>query len=119
MDSDDGVPLLFGHVKHHAVPEDTGGGDDDVQPSEGVQRKLNQLIASLKLRYIAVVGDGFSAIFADLVDHLLCRGVVETFTIERCADVVNDDSGAKARELQDDPSSDATAATGNDGDLSV
>ncbi len=42
VDLDDGVPLRLGHVREHAVAEDAGVVDEDVEAAEGVDRLLDQ-----------------------------------------------------------------------------
>jgi len=37
VDGDDGVPLFFAHVEDHAVAEDAGVVDEDVEAAEGVE----------------------------------------------------------------------------------
>ena len=39
VDGDDGVPLLLGHVGEHAVAQDAGVVDDDVEVAERVDRR--------------------------------------------------------------------------------
>ena len=71
VDGDDGVPVLGRHVEDHAVAEDAGVVDDDVQPSPVVEGQLDELLAGLRLDDVVVVGDRLAAHRLDLLHDLL------------------------------------------------
>ena len=51
------VPLLLAHVEDHAVAQDACVVDEDVEPPEGVERRLHDALAALHRRHRVVVGD--------------------------------------------------------------
>jgi hypothetical protein len=43
VDAEDGVPLVFTGVGQHAIPDEAGVVDQNVQPAEGVDGGLDQV----------------------------------------------------------------------------
>src|SRR6185369_9548888 len=70
---DDRVPLLLGHVEDHAVSEDAGVVDDDVDPAEGVHRGLDDRLPTGHAGHRVVVGHGIAARLGDLLHDLIGR----------------------------------------------
>ena len=70
---DDGVPLLFAHVGHHAVTQDAGVVDDGVQVTEGVDCGLDESLCASPRGDVVAVGDRLATHRLDLVHHLLGR----------------------------------------------
>jgi hypothetical protein len=49
MDADDGVEVLFAHVEDHAVAQDAGVVDDDVELAEIIERALDDAFGGLEI----------------------------------------------------------------------
>src|SRR5581483_7203257 len=70
MDCDDGVPFLLGHVHEHAVAEDPGVVDHDVEAPEGRYRVLDESARSFEVGDVLAVGNRAAACGLDLRDDL-------------------------------------------------
>ena len=103
--------ILFGHLLQSGESEDAGIVDEDVEPAEGVLRRLEQALHVRALRDVGLDRDRLAAVLQDRRDDLvraaLARGVVD------------DDRGAFRRQLLGDLSADAFGGAGDDGDLSA
>ena len=73
MDVDDGVEVLLAHVEDHAVAQDAGVVDHDVEFAEIVQRALDDALGGFEIADALETGDRFAAEAADFLDHLLGR----------------------------------------------
>ena len=76
VDLDDEVPLVLGHVGEHAVAQDAGVVDDDVEPAEGLDGLVDHLLRGREVAHVGAVDRRFAAHRLDLVDHLLGRAGV-------------------------------------------
>src|SRR4051812_22353998 len=117
MHHDDVGPVRPAHAMEYLVAQDAGVVDQDVDAAESVERLLDDLVAVRRLADRERRGDGLTALFLDLVDHLLRRTGVAAGAIERRADVVNQDLGALLRHQHRDGAADAAAGAGDDGDF--
>jgi hypothetical protein len=117
VDGDDRVPLLLGHVEEHAVAQNSGVVDEDVQPAVTVERAADDLLRRLEARDVVVARDRLAARGDDLVHDLLGRSRVGSLARERAAEVVDDHARARARECKRMLAADPAARTGDDRDL--
>ena len=117
VDIDDDVPFLFGHVEDHPVAQDAGVVDQDVEPSEGVERLLDHALASGHVGDRVVVGDSIAAGVLDRGHDLVggCRLAVE-FAALRAAVVVDHDLRALGGEQEGVSASDSASGAGHDRD---
>ncbi len=67
----DGVELLFAGVGEHAVPDDARVVDQNVQPAERVDRRLDETLGLRPVGDVRAAGDGFASGGGDLVDDAL------------------------------------------------
>ena len=111
----DVVPLLLGHVEDHAVAEDAGDVDEDVDAAEGVDALPDHVLAALGGRDAVVVGDGVPAGGLYLVADDIGGAVVVAGAVDADAGVVDDDAGALLREEHGHGAADAAAGAGDDG----
>ena len=70
------------------------------RPAERVDRELHHLARGVPVGDVVRRGDGLAAEGGDLVDHLLRRGVGRIGSVLRDTEVVHDDLGALAGELE-------------------
>ena len=119
MDLDDGVPLLKGHVEHHAVPEDAGVVHDRVEPAPRVQGEADQRLGAGLLRHVLEVGNGLTAGGGDLPRHLRGGPVVCPGAVPLTAKVVHDHPRALLGEQERFAAADASARAGDQGHLPV
>lgn len=70
MNLDDQIPILILHILEADVPQDPGIVDQHIDPSEGLNGRLDDLLAILDT---VVVGDGLAARGFDLVDDDIGR----------------------------------------------
>jgi hypothetical protein len=66
----DEVPVRLLHVLEADITEDTGIVDEDIDAPEGINGRLDDVLAILDR---VVVADRLAACSADLVDDLVCR----------------------------------------------
>ena len=116
MHVDDRVPFLLGHVGQHAVAQDAGVVDDDVQIAERLDRRVDQALRALPRRHTVAVGDCLAAHALDLLHDLLGRAEIAARTVDRGAHVVDHHVGAVGREAEGVFAPDAPAGAGHDGD---
>ena len=88
------VPLRLAHVGEHAVAQDAGVVDEDVEAAEGVDGGLHEALGAVPVADVVGVGDGLAAHGLHLVDHLLGRAGVVALAVHRAAEVVDHDLGA-------------------------
>src|SRR5439155_23957608 len=72
------VPLLLAHVEDHAVAEDAGVVDEDIDPPEFVDCGLDDVLPAVHGRDGVVVCDCLVALGLDLGDDLVGGAVVVT-----------------------------------------
>ena len=80
-----------GHVDEHAVAQDPGVVDEDVEPAEGVDGGVDEPLGALPIRDVVAVGHRLAAHGADLVDHLAGGTGRAAGAVHLGAEVVDDD----------------------------
>ncbi len=113
MDRHDGVPVLFAHVEDHAVAQDAGVVDDDVELAEVVDRAIDDSFGSLEVGDALEVGDRLAAGGSDFLDHVLRRGARLPGAVEVTAEVIHDHLGAVLGQQQRLFAPDAAAGAGD------
>nr|POE98246.1 hypothetical protein CFP56_64839 [Quercus suber] len=111
VDAEDAVELLLGHVLQVAERHDAGVGADDVQLAEVLDGLGHELGGLGDVADVGLEGNGVAAFGLDALDDLV-GGVGRV-------GVVDDDLGAAAGELGGHGRTDATAGTGDEGDLAI
>lgn len=111
VDAEDAVELLFGDILQVAEGNDAGVGADNVELTVVLESLREELLSLSDVADISLEGDGVTALALDVVDDLL--GGVEG------VGVVDDDLGAAAGELDGHGGTNATAGTGDKGDLAL
>ena len=94
------VQFFLTHIEDHAVAQDAGVVDDDIEPAEGIDGLLDHLLAGGEVGHVGVVGGRLAAGLLDLRDDLLCRRLLAAFAGGCAAEVVDDDGRAFRREQQ-------------------
>ena len=117
VDRDHGVPLAFGHVHQHAVAEDSGVVDQDVEAAEVVDRLCDHPFRAGEVGHVLVVRGSLAPGGSDLVDDLLRGRCVVTLAGELAAEVVDDHRRARGGERERVRAADAAAGAGDDRDL--
>ena len=97
MDPDDRVPVLLGHVEDHAVAQDAGDVDQDVEAPIGVDRLVDDPLGGVMVGDVVGVDGGLAAGLADLLDHLLGRRLVLPSSVQGHPEVVHDHLGGPRR----------------------
>ena len=118
-DADHRVEVGFGHLEEHAVAQDAGVVHEDVEAAEAVDRLLDQVLGSVPVGHVVVVGDGLAAVAANDLRHFLGGPLVGALAPDRAAQVVDDDLGTLLGEQQRLAPPDAVPGTGDDRDLPV
>jgi hypothetical protein len=130
---EDQVPVLVLHVLEADVAQDTGVVDEHVDAAEGLDGRVDDLVAVLDA---VVVGDGLAARGLDLVDDDIgglqesahkpskCAEVethlaVGPLALERAAEVVHHYAGAAGRKEGGISLAETAARAGDDNDLAV
>ena len=114
-----GSTQLAGHVAERLVAQDSGVVDDDVDTTEGVDRRLHDRRSALRGRHRVGVGDRLAAGRRDLVDDELGGADVGAGAVDRAAEVVDDDECAARGEQQGVLLAEAAAGAGDDRHLAV
>ena len=75
VDVDDIVPLSLAHVEDHAVPQNAGDMDQNVQPAEGINSGLNDALPAVHggdglVNRRRIAAEGLD-LFGDLVGRLV------------------------------------------------
>jgi hypothetical protein len=115
--SDDRVEILRSGVVDHAVTQDAGVVDQDVQATELLDRLRYQGTGPVEVRDIVVVGHRPSARGDDLVDHLLRRALVIAATVPIRPQVVHDHGRTGTGQRQRLTTTDTTPGPGDHGHL--
>src|SRR5690606_30864827 len=115
----DGVPLLLGHVREHAVTEDAGVVDEHVQAAERLDGLVHHALGTLPVADVVAVHDGLAAHAADLLDDLAGGARTAAGAVHLRTQVVDDDLGALLGHHQRVLTADATTSAGDDDDASV
>jgi hypothetical protein len=80
MNIDDGIPLGLRHVDEHAVPEDSGVVDEDVEPAEVLDGLVDQRARPCEVGDIVVVDAGVPAGGGYLVGNCPCGGPIRALS---------------------------------------
>jgi hypothetical protein len=116
---EDRVEFVGVHVLERRVPQDPGVVDDDVDPAPVVERGLHDRPAALGAGDRVVVCDRLAPRRRDLVDHRLRGGRAAAGAVDRAAEVVDDDQGTAAGQLQRMGTAQAPAGARDDRDLAI
>src|SRR5437588_5496066 len=88
---DDCVPFLLAHVEDHAVAQNAGRIDDDINAAQLAHGTVNHGAHSFMISHAAVVGDGAAAARCDIIYNALRCARILSFAVHAGADVVDDD----------------------------
>ena len=76
MDGYDVVPFLLSHVEDHAVSQDTGDADQNVDLAKVVDAGLNDVLATFHGGDGVIAGDGVATGCLNLADYFVGRALV-------------------------------------------
>jgi hypothetical protein len=110
VDVEHGLPLLVGHLLDDGVPGVAGVVDDDVQPAEGRDGRVDKAGGEVGVGHAADEGNRGAAGSLDGLRRLRCRLGVE---------VVDDHVRALRGQLDRHGTTDAASGPGDEGDLPV
>ena len=116
MHVDDAVPVGLAHREHHAVTEDAGVVDQDVEATEGLDRLLDHGLGFVEVSDVGAIDDGFATHALDLFDDLFGRALIGAGAIGGTAQVVDDDLGSVLGQHERMLTADASTGSGDDGD---
>src|SRR5690606_14501063 len=119
IDAHDDVPVLVLDVDQYAVAQDACVVDHRIEPSEGLERRVDHRGGAGGIRDVVSVGHGLAARRFDLVDHLLRRPDLAAGAVLRTAQVVDHDLRAFGGEQQCVLPADAPARARDQRDLPV
>src|SRR5215510_5986689 len=100
MHLDHRVPFLLVHVGEHAVAEDAGIVDENVELAEAIDRLLDHRLGPPSVADIMRIGDRLAAGLLDGVRHLACRRGIAASAVDAGTDVVDNDLRSMRREQQ-------------------
>ena len=116
VDPHDDVEVVGRHVPDGPVPDDARVVDQDVEAPVGVDRLIDELLGRRLVADVAVVGHGGAAAPGDQV-HGEIGVTAAAVPADRRADVVDDDLGPPAGQLERVPPPDAVTGPGHDAHL--
>ncbi len=111
---DHGIPVGLLHVEDHAVAEDAGVVDEDVEPAELVDGLFDHPSGLVEVGDIGPVDDRFAAGRADLVDDAPGRSHIATRSVDITPEIVDDDLGAPGSQQQSVLAPDTPPRSGDD-----
>ena len=111
---DHGIPLALVHVGEHAVAQDAGVVDEDVEPAEMRDRRVDHRLGALPAADVLAVGDRLAAGLLDRGDDLAGGRGVLARAVHPGADVVDHHLGAVRRQQQGMLAADAASRTRDD-----
>jgi hypothetical protein len=114
VDADDGVPFVGGHVEDHAVAEDPGDVDEDVEAAVLADGGLDEVLGGFVVGDVGAVSDGAAAGLGDFLDDLPGRPGVVPGPVQGRAEVVDDHRGALPGQQQRHRPPDPAARTRHD-----
>src|SRR6266550_5580578 len=110
---EDGIPLLLAHVEDHAVAQDAGTGDEDVDAAEPGPRRADDTPGALPVGHRIGARDGFPTVPLDLGDDVEGRPAGRRPAVDGDPVVVDDDLRAGGRERARHAAADAAPAAGH------
>ena len=116
MDAQHQLEIGGVHVGESAIAQDTRIVDEDMNPAPVPQRPFHHGLHLREVGNVATIGHGLAPGGADLVRHRQ-RGVGLATAVARRPQIVDDDFGAPARQLQCIGTAQAVASPGDDRDL--
>src|SRR3984893_14795594 len=119
MDVEDSVEILFAHVEDHAVAQDAGVVDRDVELAEVVQRALDDALGGLEIADALEVGDRLAAEAADFLDNVLGRRTRLAGSLETAAEIVDHDLGSLPGQQQRFCAADTASSACDDRDFPI
>jgi hypothetical protein len=119
MHIDDGIPLVFGHVRQHPVAQNAGIVHQNMQHAKVLDGLVHHVGGTIPTRDIISIGNCLATHRLDLGDNLLCCCQVATLAVSGASHIVDYDLGALASELDRVTTSDPTACAGHDDYLVV
>jgi hypothetical protein len=109
------IPLVLGHIRQHAVAQDAGIVDEDIEPAEGVDGLLDHGLRALPIAYIGRIGDSRAAGLLDGVHYGRGCSCIGARAIDAGADVVDHDLGAMGRKQEGVLASESSPGPRHDG----
>src|ERR1700736_1661618 len=119
MDAEDRVEVLLAHVEDHAVAQDSGVVDHDVELAEVVQRALDDALGGLEIADALEVGARFAAEAADFFDPFLRRRARLAGPVEVAAEIVDHDLGSLPGQQQRFFAADTASGARDDRDFPI
>src|SRR5260370_11474118 len=117
--SDHVVPFLLGHVEDHAIAQDAGDVDEDVEFAELLNSLIHQALAAFDGCYIHMIGDRVAATGFDFLGDIVGWRGRFLLPRNRDADVVDHDCASLRGECPRDAAANTAAAAGDRGYLTV
>ena len=119
MHPDDIVPLLLRHVENHAVAQNPGDIDQNIELAEFLDGLIDEALAAFHGRDVHVVGGRFPARGLDLLDHLVGRRLGFLLTRDGNTEIVDDHGRAVRRQQFGYSATDTASAAGDCGYFSI
>jgi hypothetical protein len=113
MSGDDGVPLVFGHIEEHALPQDPGHGHDAVDPAPRLEGRGNETRTGFHLRDVVGEGDRLATGRRDLGHHRVGHLAARILPGHTDPEIGDDHLGSLSRGGQRHGAPDAATATGD------
>jgi len=113
------APFLDGHVEEEAVAQDSCVVHHHIELLKRIHGTLHDAIRRFPLGDAVGACHGLAARGADLVRHLFRRAGVAALAVDRGADVVHHDRGARGAERQREIAADAAPGAGDERDLAL
>ena len=114
MHPDHVAPLVLGHVEDHALAQDAGHVDQDVELAGAVQRLPHEVLGLSVVRDVGIVRLGGAARLDDRSDDLVGGRGVLALPVHGATEVVDDDRGALGGHELCDAAPDAASSAGHD-----
>ena len=115
MNLDDRIPLVLGHVGHHAIAQNAGIVDQNVELAELVDSLVDHALRPVPTADVVAVHNRLATFGNDFVGDLLCQRRIAAAAIDLGTNVVDDDLGAVPRQHQGMLAAEAARGTRDNG----
>ena len=113
------VPFLLRHVEDHAVAQDAGDVNQDVELAEFLDRLVDETLAAFDGRDVHVIGNCVAAAALDFLDYVVGGRLRFLLPRDRDAKIVDYHCASLRGECPRDAAADTATAAGDGGYFSV
>ena len=119
MHLDHRIPIGLGHGEHHAIAENAGVVDQDVERAERIDRLVDHALGAGEVADVVAVDDGVASHSGDLCGNVLRGRRIRSGAVGFAAEIVDDHLRAMTCEHERVFTPNAATRTGHDRDTTL